>query len=374
MVMMFSVLFVFSQADAFQKSIMLEGESTPPYYTDPVETFFVILDASASKYLPHGQKTKLKIAKDILRRMNAKIPQRPLIGGLRVVGFEAGAFTEKTQLPYSLSNYSRGEYGVAIETVRWAGGKTHLTLAMDQTTEDLVGGTGNIAVIIVSDGKVKNDSPVDAAIRMKSRYGERLCIYTVQVANLPAGKEILERIVDIGGCGIAETADNLMSDESLTEWVDRVFSGRPRTPMAAVPEDSDRDGVPDHLDECPDTPIGARVDKRGCWILGRVQFDLDKYYLKPMYFPMLDEIAAVLKNNPDVKMEVQGHTCTIASEKYNLKLSQNRAIAVSEYLMKQGVPTDQLSIKAFGFSKPTASNRIEDGRIQNRRVEFRHYR
>lgn len=344
----------------------------------PVDTFLIILDASGAKYLPHNQQVKLKIAKDVLRRMNPYIPERPLTGALRRYGYEAGAWTERTQLLYGPKSYVRSEYAEAIEIVRWAGGKSPMAEAIDAATEDLRSTYGQIAVIIISDGKIKDNDPVKAAKRMKSEYGDRLCIYTVQVGNLPDGALLLEDVVRAGGCGFPENADNLLSsDDVMSKWVDDVFNGRrrPWERRAAEPcPDADGDGVCDDRDLCPDTPKGVRVDENGCWILDKVQFDLNKWNIKREYYPMLDEIARILIENPRTRLEVQGHTCNIWTEKYNLKLSNWRASAVQSYLIKKGVPSHQLTVKGFGLSEPTASNKTEHGRALNRRVEFKQIR
>jgi OOP family OmpA-OmpF porin len=102
-----------------------------------------------------------------------------------------------------------------------------------------------------------------------------------------------------------------------------------------------------------------------------VQFDLDKWDIKPKYYSMLDEIGRVLKINPGLKMEIQGHTCNIWTEKYNIKLSFLRARSVESYLLKKGVSAEQLVVKGFGLTIPTVSNEDEEIKYLNRRVEFR---
>ena len=86
---------------------------------------------------------------------------------------------------------------------------------------------------------------------------------------------------------------------------------------------------------------------------------------------MLNEIADVLINNPDVKLEVHGHTCTIWTDDYNVKLSNWRANSVSKYLIQKGALPEQLIVRGFGLTKPFASNKTDKGRILNRRVEFK---
>ncbi len=345
-------------------------------YMEIVDNFLVILDASGSKYLPYNGQIKLKIAKDIARRFNQRVPSRPLTGALRRYGFEAGAFTEKTELLFGVGPYSRPAYGDAIETVRWAGGKSPLALAIDAANEDLSTVTGLMALVIISDGKIYRGDPVAAAQRMKDRYGERLCIYTAQVGDLPFGRKLLQRIAEVGRCGYFITADDLIPDSNMDKWVDDIFNRRkslrptPRVVDRGPCPDADGDGVCDDQDACPDTPRGAKVDARGCWDIGKVQFIIDRYDIRSQYYPIIDEVIRVMKLNPDLKIKVQGHTCTIASEKYNMKLSYNRAISVSDYMLKRGIGSNRISVEGFGFHRPTATNQTEEGRELNRRVEF----
>jgi OOP family OmpA-OmpF porin len=84
----------------------------------------------------------------------------------------------------------------------------------------------------------------------------------------------------------------------------------------------------------------------------------------------LDGVVAVLKRNPTLRVEIQGHTDNIGSEASNRKLSENRARAVMEYLVKKGVEAERLSAAGYGSSRPIASNDTLEGRARNRRVEL----
>jgi outer membrane protein OmpA-like peptidoglycan-associated protein len=137
------------------------------------------------------------------------------------------------------------------------------------------------------------------------------------------------------------------------------------------PKDSDGDGVPDYNDQCPDTPKGAKVDPRGCWVIGGVEFDLNRWNIKPMYYPALDDVVKVLKANPGLKVEIQGHTDNTGSAQYNQGLSERRARAVMEYFMKKGIDKSRLTAVGYGLTKPIASNETAEGRAQNRRVELK---
>ena len=137
------------------------------------------------------------------------------------------------------------------------------------------------------------------------------------------------------------------------------------------PLDTDRDGVYDYLDKCPGTPKGAKVDERGCWVLKGVYFETAKWSIKPESYPVLDEVVDVLKRNPGVKVEIQGHTDNVGKAKYNQVLSEKRAKSVMEYLMNKGVNSTQLSYKGYGLQRPIATNETPEGRSKNRRVELK---
>jgi len=101
-----------------------------------------------------------------------------------------------------------------------------------------------------------------------------------------------------------------------------------------------------------------------------VNFDNDSAKLRPESIAILDNAAATLKEWGEVKVEVAGHTDSVNSDAYNLRLSQRRAEAVRAYLIKQGVAADRLTAKGYGEANPVADNKTADGRYQNRRVEL----
>lgn len=144
----------------------------------------------------------------------------------------------------------------------------------------------------------------------------------------------------------------------------------------AVVLDSDGDGVPDNLDQCPNTPAGDRVDAKGCSLptvmnLKGVNFGNDQATLRPDAIAILDDMVANLQRYPGMKIEVAGHTDSNNTPQHNLDLSERRAKAVMDYFLSKGVAADRLTSKGFGQTQPIADNRTENGRAENRRVELR---
>lgn len=132
--------------------------------------------------------------------------------------------------------------------------------------------------------------------------------------------------------------------------------------------DDDHDGVSNCDDKCPDSAAGIQVSKYGCWILD-VKFDNDKDVIKPQYYPELDHAAESLKQLPGAQVEVQGHTSQTGGFKHNMGLSERRAKAVKNYLVrKHDLPN--LTSRGYGWTRPIDTNETEEGRANNRRVQL----
>jgi hypothetical protein len=138
----------------------------------------------------------------------------------------------------------------------------------------------------------------------------------------------------------------------------------------AAPLDSDRDGVLDFEDECPNTPRGAPVNVYGCWTIKGINFEYNKWDIEPQYYDVLNESGKVLYLNPTMTIQIQGHTDEIASDEYNLVLSQKRAAATKAYFVHRGIEFDRISIRGFGETRPIASNDTPEERAKNRRIEI----
>jgi len=105
-------------------------------------------------------------------------------------------------------------------------------------------------------------------------------------------------------------------------------------------------------------------------VLNNVYFDFDSDVIRPESFPELDRISEMLLDNPNLHMTIDGHTCSIGTDEYNLDLSNRRAGSIVEYFLSKGVLATNLEYHGYGESLPKASNETEEGRELNRRVEF----
>ncbi len=189
----------------------------------------------------------------------------------------------------------------------------------------------------------------------------------------------IEAEVDSTGCPM--DSDN----DGVPDYMDEC----PNTPKAAIgfvdekgcEKDSDGDGVPDYMDECPFV-IGVKANK-GCPELKRevrtllqkamqgIEFESGKAAIKPKSYDILNLIATIFIDNKDYIVEIQGHTDNTGKAEQNKKISQKRAEAVKDYLVKKGVPAERLSAVGYGQEQPIADNKTAKGRQKNRRVEFK---
>ena len=362
-------------------------------YQKKVDNFLIIQDASSSMSDKLGKSftdepSKLALSKDLVTCLNSTLPDDFNVNaGMRVFG---PVYSEKG-LVYGMSKYTKAGLADAVLAVGGTGGVTPLANAITFGNKDLYDLPGDAAVIIFSDGiNTEPASPVAAAATMKDMYGDNVCIYTVLLGNDPQGKMTMEQIAAAGKCGFATEADNLhartLSDgatvgaaDGMADFVTAVFLEKApaKAPMKTVDLDSDGDGVPDSLDKCPNTPKGIKVDQVGCPvpIPGKVsitllvEFDFDKAVVKPQYHGDIEKVANFLKAYPKTTGDLEGHTDSIGTEDYNMKLSKRRAESVKKYLVEKfNIEGSRLTTVGYGESQPVASNKTDAGRQKNRRV------
>jgi outer membrane protein OmpA-like peptidoglycan-associated protein len=119
---------------------------------------------------------------------------------------------------------------------------------------------------------------------------------------------------------------------------------------------------------------GAKVERVGEGIVvefaDKVLFGFDRADLTASAETNLDKLSNILKEYPDTNIEIQGHTDSKGADSYNMSLSERRASAVATYLRGRGIASSRIRTKGFGETAPVATNETEDGRSQNRRVDF----
>lgn len=113
------------------------------------------------------------------------------------------------------------------------------------------------------------------------------------------------------------------------------------------------------------------IEANAIIVLKNIFFDVNKYDLKNESLVELGNVVRLLKENPGLKIQINGHTDDVGKSADNLKLSNDRAQTVVKYLTSNGIDAKRLSFKGFGVTQPVANNKTEQGRAQNRRTELK---
>lgn len=162
--------------------------------------------------------------------------------------------------------------------------------------------------------------------------------------------------------------------DGIVDSRDACPNSPPGTPVnvAGCARDVDQDGVADDQDRCAGTAAGIKVNRDGCQAieLNNVYFAIESAVLNDYAKRALDASASVLASNAEARVEVGGHTDSSGPEDYNMKLSQRRAEAVRQYLVQAGVDLSRLTVRGYGESQPISSNETVLGRSDNRRTEL----
>jgi outer membrane protein OmpA-like peptidoglycan-associated protein len=198
--------------------------------------------------------------------------------------------------------------------------------------------------------------------------GDGVPDYLDKCPDTPAGVA-----VDVNGCPLDADKDG------VPDYLDKCPNTPACSPVDAngCPLDRDGDGVPDYLDKCPD--VAGTVANNGCPEVAKkvivqelkgIKFETNKDVIKKVSKPILNKAIEFMKANPSYNLEIDGYTDNQGKAFYNLKLSQKRANSVAKYLVDHGIDAKRLSESGFGESVPVSDNKTEEGRAQNRRVDF----
>jgi outer membrane protein OmpA-like peptidoglycan-associated protein len=211
-----------------------------------------------------------------------------------------------------------------------------------------------------------------------------------------AGLEALKGCPDTDGDGIADKDDDCPYDKGTKanngcpdSDNDGIIDSKDECPNVAGPEenngcpwpDTDGDGVLDKDDDCPE--VVGLVSNKGCpevsvkdiakldALFKTVYFETNKATFKKETVSKLNEAIEIIIKYPTAKFEISGHTDSIGNNESNMKLSEERAAAVKNYLVSKGVAAKNLTAKGFGESQPVETNMYNAGRAANRRVEIK---
>jgi OmpA-OmpF porin, OOP family len=318
------------------------------------DNFIFLIDQSGSMYMHFGDpQLKMAVAKNVSVRINNLIPQPNYKGADYTAALELFAPVQELYPP---SPYDRARMSAALMSIKdnqeIFGRLTPMGPGILSLDPVLAKMSGNTAVILVTDGMANQGrDPVAEARAIYSKY-PNTCIHIISVADTKdkKGKAILNAINKMNNCSImVEGLDLDANQAALGKFVRDVFCA-PKREVAA---------------------------KEGVIVLRGINFDFDKYNIKPEWAGVLDEAARIMKDRPNMQVMVEGHTDSKGTEPYNQKLSERRARAVFNYLVDKGISSSRMQTIGYGETRPIASNTKPngsdnpEGRAMNRRVELK---
>lgn len=324
-------------------------------FVQRVNAFEVIFDSSSSMNETYKGGTKMKQEKDLLSLFDKTIPNLKLTAAERVFG-KFNMFGESTtKLLYGPTDYAKSVLTKASDPME-GNGFSPLDAALDGATADLQSQSGQLAVIAFSDGEdMEKYAPVAAAQRLKSAYGDRVCIYTVHLGDNGVGRKLMQEVADAGQCGFMAIGDDLSKPQAMADFVENVFQKqRPATRAQAQAQ----------AQEAPKVVVVEPVT-----IEPSIQFAFDKSNIQSKYYNEIKKMADYMTRYPETKAAIEGHTDNIGTGAYNMKLSQKRANSIKNYLVsKFKIDPSRIKTTGYSFKKPIASNSTKEGRQKNRRA------
>ena len=306
-------------------------------YVQAVDNFLILLDTSHTMRDTYNGEQKFYLAQSAALSLNQTIAGLKLNGGLRTFGDLSLRAENRTKLVCPMQPYSASDFANCINGVNASFGSTPLYEALSAAVGDIENAKGKTAVIIISDGNFTGQSPLDAVNVLKEKYGDKVCISSITIGRVGN----LSTLTKQSRCGLAGFLDDVKTADGMADYVLNVFFAK-----------------------APPRPAQAKI------IINSVLFDFDSSAIKPEAAVVLQEVAAMLKQNAGKTVTIEGHTCSIGTEQYNQGLSERRANSVKKFLADKGIDSARLSAQGIGEARPVADNTTEDGRSRNRRVEF----
>ncbi|MCX5827015.1 MAG: peptidoglycan-associated lipoprotein Pal [Deltaproteobacteria bacterium] len=338
----------------------LDGRLKSGQLIQKANNFDVLFDKSSSMDDPYGKTTELGLANDVTKRMISTIPDIKLTAGLR------DFYNDKSTLLYGMTAFDKTAFIKGMETLQWGSGPTPMEKAIDGAAIDLQGKTGNSAVIIVSDFEnipgVDDLQPakvIPAVARLKAQYGDKVCIYTIQVGKYPKANLVIDAIRKEAACGFGVNADDLATQAAMDAFVEKVFLTTPPPPAAAAP-------VVEQVQEAKAEAAAPAVALE----LANIHFDFDKSAIRTPDREILKGHADWLTKNKDYSLTIEGNCDERGSQEYNLALGERRAMEAKKYLVGLGIDEKRMKTISYGFERPLDPGHNEAAWTKNRRDQF----
>ncbi len=315
-------------------SYAVSAAAAPVDCTKKIESFELVVDYSGSMMMKNAKlkKDKVLVAKDVLARINAAIPDETFTGGLHTMSPNGTL--------YAQGPWDREKMAKAIGKIKSGysvfGRMTYMGTSLSKDEAFLSAMPRDAAIILISDGANNHGVDFVETARQVLATQRNLVIHIVSLADTAQGEANLKAVAAMNPESQYVRAEDLAtSDAALEQFVIAVFCGKAESVI----------------------------------VLRGVNFAFDSYQLDAKAQGILNEAAEIIKANAGKDVLLTGWTDSKGSDAYNAKLSKNRANSVKTYLTTQGVPAAR--IKTMGKGKSFKyDNSTEEGRYMNRRTEL----
>lgn len=304
------------------------------------DQLIVLVDVTGSI----GSASEYQFEKNLVQAFTAAMPDGEYASGIdSFAGVSTQAWVENP-----LARFSREVMVDGAASIRPLGATTPLARAIQYQREEVAGIGGRGALLVFSDGKVLNPLEVLQACRdLKTAHGGEFCIYTVLIGSDRDGRELLQEMAAVNGCGKYYDATNLNTAAAMDAMARDIFLG---------PHDFQQVTL--------SAPEGLPLDLRN------ILFDNDSSVVAASYDAQLRAVVAIMARNPTMHIRLDGHTDFHASDEYNQKLSERRVNAVKAALIQRSADAARLNTNAYGELRPTVPNDTPEHLHMNRRVEL----
>ncbi len=317
-----------------------------------VDNVFYVADTSGSMMTEYGDTgmRDIELAKDLMKRIASRMPDL----SYNTCVYQFAEFVEYQKLAlYNQKVHERAVGKVTEDGNTW-GNDTPIGDGLFELAWPISEAKGPTAVILFTDGGHHTGKrPVPMAWQLYNQYD--ICIHIVSFAEDEEEFEVIEDLAAVNPCSFVVQASDLLSDPIAVEkFVEDIGWGL-RTVMKTIPTPM-AEPEPERVYKTVDMELN-------------IEFDFDKYIIRPQYYSELDDLAKVLIANPETEVLIVGHTDNHGSYEYNVTLSHERSTAMKKYLVDtHAIAAERIDIVGYSFSKPKASNETAEGRQRNRRA------
>ena len=315
-------------------------------FVKTADNFIVLHDSSSSMSDKYGNTDMLEIEAEqlILKEKVSTLPELNWQAG--IYSFTPGWGWNDLKTHLSIRAYNKAEFSQAVDALPTKPlGNTRLKGAMAGLDEILAGLKGKTVIFVFTDGQYSPQpgfpAPGATAKNLAVKYD--VCFQVISTEQDKAQYEAVMNIANASECSGSIAFSKLLGHP---EWMTDILFRVEKKAMAQKP-----------------------MEKVTGTIQGEVLFAFDSSAINEAAAKELIELSIFLKLNKDKRVVLAGHTDSIGSDEYNMKLSQRRAESARTYLVeKMGVDKSRITLSWFGKSDPAASNDTEEGRMKNRRV------